>query len=82
MQHKHRLLFDYICANISGTIILHILSDSWCNQLHFGTSYNVVARILSDNSLPKRGCKNCRRNIHSSRNILCLVLGTSFNRLH
>ena len=48
MQHKHRLLFDYICANITGTIILHILSDSWCNQLHFGTSYNVVARILSD----------------------------------
>jgi hypothetical protein len=55
MQHKHRLLFDYICAHITGTIILRILSDSWCIQLHFGTSYNVVARILSDNSLPKRG---------------------------
>jgi hypothetical protein len=82
MQHKHRQLFDYICANITGTIILRIFSDSWCNQLHFGMSYNIVARILSEDSLPKRGCKNCRRNIHSSRNILCLVLGTSFNRLH
>ena len=41
-----------------------------------------VARILSDNSLPKRGCKNCRRNTHSGRNILCLVLDTSFNRLY
>ena len=53
MQHKHRLLFDYICANITGTIILRIFSDSWCNQLHFGTSYNIVARTLSENSLSK-----------------------------
>ena len=67
MQHKHRLLFDYICANITGTIILRIFSDSWCNQLHFGTSYNIVARTLSENSLSKRGYKNCRRNTHSSR---------------
>ena len=66
----------------TGKIILRILSDSWLNQLHVGTSYNIVARILSENLLPKRGCKNFRRNIHSSRNILCLVLGTSFNRLY
>ena len=52
---------------ITGTIILRIFSDSWCNQLHFGTSYNIVARTLSENSLSKRGCKNCRRNTHSSR---------------
>jgi hypothetical protein len=69
MQHKHRHLFDYICANITCTIILRIFSDSWCNQLHFGTSYNIVARILSENLLPKRGCKNCRRNTHSSQTI-------------
>jgi hypothetical protein len=73
MQHKHRQKFDYIFANITGTIILRIFSDSWCNQLHFGTSYNIVATILSENSLPKRGCKNCRRNTHSSRTKQCLV---------
>jgi hypothetical protein len=56
MQHKHDF-YSTRSANITSIIILRILSDSWWNQLHVGTNYNIVARILSDNSLPKRGCK-------------------------
>ena len=44
--------------------------------------YNIVARILSENSLRKRGCKNSRRNTHSSRNICLVFKGTRFNRLY